>query len=211
MDLDGTITNPKLGITKSVQYALRNWNINIDDLDTLTKHIGPPLFDTFIEWYGFSETEAREAVKKYREYFEVYGLYENEVYEGMEELLSKIKNAGKKIIVATSKPEQMARKILEHFQLSEYFEDICGATYDESRSKKEDVMQYAIDKAGIRDYSDIIMVGDRKYDIAGAKAVGCASIGVLYGFGSREELEEAGADRIAVSVKDLYDVIINFK
>jgi phosphoglycolate phosphatase len=211
MDLDGTITNPKLGITKSLQYALRHWDIIVEDLDTLTKHIGPPLKGTFIEHYGFSEEKANEAIKKYREYFEVKGLYENEPYEGIEELLANLKRAGKKIIVATSKPELMARKILEHFKLAEYFEDICGATYDDSRSEKEDVIRYAMEKNHITDNSEVVMVGDRKYDVFGAKTVGIASIGVLYGFGDREELEKAGADRIAANVEDVYDVIINFK
>jgi phosphoglycolate phosphatase len=208
MDLDGTITNPKLGITKSLQYALKHWNIIIDDPDTLTKHIGPPLRGTFIEGYGFSEEEATEGIRKYREYFEKQGFSENEVYKGMEEFLTKLKKADKKVIVATSKPETAARRILEYFKLADYFDDICGATYDDSRSKKEDVILYALKKNGISDYSEAAMVGDRKYDVEGAKNAGILSIGVLYGFGSREELEEAGADRIAASLEDLYKVIM---
>jgi phosphoglycolate phosphatase len=208
MDLDGTITNPKLGITKSFQYALKHWNINIEDLDSLTKHIGPPLKDSFIDYYGFTDHTVDDAIRVYREYFEKYGLYENEVYDGMEELLKKLKKAGKSIIVATSKPELMARKILEHFNLGVYFDDICGAAYDDSRSKKEEVIRYAMENNKIIDASDVVMVGDRKYDIIGAKTVGIHSIGVLYGFGSLEELTQAGADRIAVTTTDLYDVIM---
>ncbi|MDF2538085.1 MAG: hypothetical protein K0S76_1106 [Herbinix sp.] len=209
MDLDGTITNPKLGITKSLQYALKHWDIVIDDLDTLTKHIGPPLKDTFTEDYGFSEEEAIKGIKVYREYFEVDGLYENEVYEGMQELLEKLKNADMSLIVATSKPERMARQILEHFSLADYFDDICGAAPDDTRSKKEEVIRYALQRNDITDFCEVVMVGDRKYDVEGAKTVGITSIGVLYGFGSREELKEAGADRIAGTVKELYEVIMN--
>lgn len=210
MDLDGTITNPQLGITRSLQYALKHYNINVEDLNSLTKYIGPPLKDTFIEAYGFSDEKSKEAVKKYREYYEEHGLYENEVYVGMEELLSRLQKRGKSLIVATSKPERMARKVLEHFKLEAYFTDICGAAYDDSRSKKEEVIRYAIEKNKITDINQIIMVGDRKYDITGAKNVGIPSIGVLYGFGSREELNEAGADQIAESVEELFDVIIKF-
>ena len=208
MDLDGTITNPKQGITKSFQYALKHWNIIIEDLDVLAKHIGPPLRDSFLE-YGFSDEEVDRAIVKYREYFKRQGIFENEVYEGMEELLRKLNRAGKKVIVATSKPEELARKILEHFYLAEYLTDICGATFDERRSKKEEVIQYALDKNGIIDYTKVLMVGDRKYDIAGAKAIGIDSVGVLYGFGSAEELREAGAGRIVVTVEELYKVLMN--
>jgi phosphoglycolate phosphatase len=208
MDLDGTITNPKAGITKSVQYALRANGIIIDDLDTLCRHIGPPLRGSFIEFYGFSEAQAEAAVAKYREYFSVTGIFENEEYEGMRELLRKLKAADKSLIVATSKPEIFARQIIEHFGLQEYFEDICGANLDDTRGTKEEVIRYALEKNGIKDYSEVVMVGDRKHDVEGAKAVGLDSIGVLYGFGSKEELVEAGAGQIAATVEELYDVIM---
>ncbi|HWT27183.1 MAG TPA: HAD family hydrolase [Mobilitalea sp.] len=209
MDLDGTVTNSKLGITKSVQYALNHWNIHIEDLDSLCPFIGPPLKNSFMEFYHFSEEEADRAVLKYREYFNDTGIYENEVYEGMEELLDKLTKAGKKIIMATSKPEVFARRILEHFHLDQYFYDICGASFDSSRSNKDEVIRYALEKNEITDYSKAVMVGDRKYDIEGAKQVGIASIGVLYGFGSREELSDAGADRISETVEDLYKVVMD--
>jgi phosphoglycolate phosphatase len=209
MDLDGTITNPKVGITKSVQYALKALNIIVEDLDSLCRHIGPPLKSSFMEFYGFADKEADIAVTKFREYFEETGIYENEVYDGMEELLSKLKASGKTIIVATSKPELSARKILEHFHLDKYFDDICGANFDDTRSKKEEVIRYALDKNGITDYSHVVMVGDRKYDIEGAKLVGLSSVGVLFGFGSREEMKEAGADQISETVEDLYEIIMN--
>jgi phosphoglycolate phosphatase len=151
-------------------------------------------------------------VKKYREYFIQYGINENEVYKGMEEFLSKLKMAGKTIIVATSKPEPLARQILKNFRLDVYFDDICGATFDDNqRSRKEDVIRYALDKNHITDMSGVVMVGDRKYDIEGAKDVGISSIGVLYGFGSREELKTAGADRIVATLDELYDVIMGYR
>jgi phosphoglycolate phosphatase len=206
MDLDGTITNPKQGITKSIQYALRALNIFVEDLDTLTKHIGPPLKDGFIEYYGFNDEEAELAVVKYREYFNRAGIFENEVYEGMERLLSDWKAAGKMIFVATSKPEPLAKRILEHFKLADYFTDICGATFDDQRSRKDEVILYTLEKNGITGLDKVVMVGDRKYDVEGAKAVGIASIGVLYGFGSEEELMIAGADRIASTVEELYHI-----
>lgn len=207
MDLDGTITNSKLGITKSVQYALSNWNISVEDLDTLNKFIGPPLKESFMVYYGFGEEEAEKAVSKYREYFKDTGIYENEVYEGLEEQLQKLKAAGKRLIVATSKPEVFAKRIMEHFHLDQYYDDICGATMDGTISKKADVIQLALKNNGITDYSKAVMVGDRKHDIEGAKEVGIASIGVLYGFGSREELIEAGADCICETVDGLYHTI----
>jgi phosphoglycolate phosphatase len=210
MDLDGTITNPKTGITKSVQYALKANNIIVEDkdLDTLCKHIGPPLKSSFIEFYDFGEEQADYAVKKYREYFMDKGIFENEVYTGMEELLDKLKKAGKVLIVATSKPEVLARRILEHFELDQYFYDICGATFDDQRSRKDEVIRYAMDKNQITDCTDVVMVGDRKHDIEGAKAVGLDSIGVLYGFGGREEFMKAGAGHIAGTLEELYEIII---
>lgn len=209
IDLDGTLTNPKEGITKSVQYAMRSMNIFIDDLDSLTKHIGPPLRDGFVEYYGFTEEEAEQAVEKYREYYRDKGILENEVYDGMEGLLTRLKQAGKYLIVATSKPEELAIQILEYFHLDHYFDDICGATLDSSRDNKEAVIRYALEKNSVTDLDRVVMVGDRKFDILGAKAVGISSIGVLYGFGSEEELVEAGADRIATTVDDVYDIIID--
>lgn len=209
MDLDGTITNPKQGITKSVQYALKAMGINIEDLDSLTKHIGPPLKSGFMEYYGFSDEEANLAVEKYREFYNIHGIFDNIPYEGMERLLSGWKTAGKSIIVATSKPEPLARRILEHFGLEVYFTDICGATFDDQRSEKDEVIRYALEKNGIKDLAKVVMVGDRKYDTIGAKEVGIASVGVLYGFGSEEELREAGTDRIAATVEELYQVVLD--
>jgi len=209
MDLDGTITNTKEGIINSVLYVLQSRNILIDDLDSLTRHIGPPLREVFMECYGFSREEAEAATAEYRKYYAEKGIYQTELYDGMENLLTKLKQAGKYLIVATSKPEDFAVKILERFHLDHYFDDICGATFDRSRTDKEAVIRYALEKNAITDFDKVVMVGDRKYDILGAKAVGIASIGVLYGFGSKEELEKVGADYIAATVEEVYDIIMN--
>lgn len=209
IDLDGTIANPKEGITKSVQYALGEMGVLIDDLDSLTKHIGPPIRDGFMEFYGFDEEKAEATVEHYRKYYGETGIHQNELYDGMERLLTRLKQAGKYLIVATSKPEELAVKVLESFHLEHYFDDICGATFDDSRASKDAVIKYALDKNSITNLDRVVMVGDRKYDILGAKETGISSIGVLYGFGSEEELREAGADRLATTVDELYDVIMD--
>ena len=206
MDLDGTITNPKIGITKSIQYSLNSFGIKEENLNNLTRHIGPPLIDTFREYYGFDESKTKLAVIKFKERFEEVGWCENEVYEGMEETLKAFQRAGKILIVATSKPEYMAKKILDHFNLSQYFTDICGSERDGSRSKKHEVIQYAIDRNEIKNKDDIIMVGDRNYDILGPKRLGIKSIGVLYGFGCLQEFEEANADYIVKTVSQLCEI-----
>lgn len=209
MDLDGTLTNPKLGITKSIQYALKECHIIEPDLEALCKYIGPPLWSSFKEYNGFNEAQTEEAVAKYREYFSEIGIYENEKYEGIDLLLAKLKKEEKILILATSKPEVYAKKIMEYFKLESYFTDICGSTLDSSRCTKEDVIRYALEKNKITDYSSVLMVGDRLHDIEGAKKVGISSIGVLYGFGSREEHENYGADRIAATVEELYEIIMS--
>ncbi len=210
MDLDGTLTNPKVGITKAIQYALKAKNIIEPDLDNLCKYIGPPLWESFKEFHGLNDQETEEAIAKYREYYSVTGLYENEKYDGIEELLIKLVQAEKVLIVATSKPEVFARKILEKFELAKYFTDICGATLDSSRSTKEAVISYALEKNCIEDLSSVVMVGDRLHDIEGARAVGLPAVGVLYGFGNRDELVSAGADKIADTVEDLYEIITSY-
>lgn len=207
-DLDGTLTDPMIGITKSVQYALRFYGIEESNLNTLCPFIGPPLKDSFMKYYHFPESQAEEAIQKYREYFSVTGIFENRVYDGIEEMLKELKSCGKQLLVATSKPEEFAVQILEHFGLAQYFEYICGASMDEKRVKKGDVIAYAIEMAGIEDISLAVMVGDREHDIIGAKENGMDSIGVLFGYGSRKELEEAGAHLIGESVKELTKLLI---
>lgn len=206
-DLDGTLTDPGLGITNSVMYALKKWNIEVEDRTSLYPFIGPPLTYSFQTFYGFSAEQSEKAVEYYREYFREKGMLENEVYEGIEEMLRTLKAAGKSLIVATSKPEAFAVKILEHFGLARYFELIAGATMDAGRNKKGDVIAYALKSCGITDLSDVVMVGDREHDVQGAKENGLDSIGVLFGYGSREELEKAGATQIAETVEDILTFI----
>jgi len=207
-DLDGTLTDPKEGITRSVAHALKCMGIEApEDLDELCKFIGPPLKDSFIRYYGMSDADAQTAVSKYREHFSQGGLFENEVYEGMRELLEILKSKGKTLIVATSKPQLFSEMILEHFGLSQYFDFVSGSEFDGTRVEKAEVIAHAIKECGI-DKSSAVMVGDRSYDVVGAKANGLPCIGVLYGYGSREELEEAGADFIVATVSELKDMLI---
>ena len=206
-DLDGTLTNPEIGITSSVMYALEKFGIEVKDRKELHPFIGPPLTYSFQTFYGLSKEDSELAVKYYRERFSVKGLYENEVYNGVEKMLQELKESGKTLIIATSKPEEFTLKILKHFDLYKYFDFIAGATMDGSRGEKSDVIRYALEISGIENKSEAIMVGDRNYDILGAKENGLASIGVLFGFGDYEELMKAGADYIAANVEDILKYI----
>lgn len=201
-DLDGTLTDPGLGITNSVAYALRHYGIEAENRESLYPFIGPPLADSFIKYYSFTPEKAMEAISVYREYFRDKGLYENEVYEGVRELLTEIKASGRKIVLATSKPEEFSVRILEHFDLMKYFDVVAGASMDEKRNKKGDVIAYAMEKGGFSK-EGAVMIGDREHDIFGAKENGLDSIGVLYGYGDRAELLNAGADYIAETVEDI--------
>ena len=207
-DLDGTLTDPGLGITNSVQKALLAFGIREEKREKLFPFIGPPLVDSFMGYYGFSKEKAQEAVEHYRAYFRGKGIFENEVYEGVPSLLKELKDMGKKVILATSKPEEFALRILEHFDLFSYFDDVCGATMDGvGRSEKTDVLRYALEKTGA-DPKESYMIGDRKYDVLAGKELGLSAIGVLYGYGSREELVEAGADDIFETVKELKEHLL---
>ena len=207
-DLDGTLTDPALGITNSFIHALKAFGLEIPSYETLCTFIGPPLPDTLKTHFGFSDEEATEGVKKYREYFATKGLLENTVYPGIPELLNSLKKAGKKLVVATSKPEEYSIRIIEHFGLAPYFENVCGSLMDESRSKKDEVINYAIERNGISDRSKIMMIGDRMHDILGAKKTGLKSCGFLFGYGSREELETACTDFIAEDVSQLQKICL---
>ena len=206
-DLDGTLTDPGAGITNSVAYALKKYGILTEDRTKLYKFIGPPLHESFEVFYGFSEEQAKEAVDYYREYYSDRGIFENVVYEGIKELLVQLKEAGKTLLVATSKPEMFARMILEHFGLTKYFDYIAGANMDGSRTRKDEVILYALMEGDVTDLSKAVMIGDREHDILGAKKVGVDSAGVLYGYGSLEELRAAGADYIVERVEDIADVV----
>ncbi|WOO39019.1 HAD family hydrolase [Anaerocolumna sp. AGMB13020] len=207
-DLDGTITDPEEGITKSLQYALSHIGIKVEDRSILKRHIGPPLAGGLREFFGLDDIQIEEVIGYYREYFVDKGIFMNIKYEGIEELLESLVKAGKILIVATSKPEIFAERIFKHFNLEQYFTDICGSNLDETRSKKGEVIAYALEENGIKEKDQVVMIGDRLHDILGAKENGIASIGVLYGFGSRDELLEAGADKIAADLNELKDILL---
>lgn len=204
-DLDGTLTDPMMGITKSVRYALNYYGIEVNDLNNLLPFIGPPLRDSFQEYYGFDEAKANEAVEKYREYYKNDGIFDNKVYRGMKECLQTLKDNGKKLYVATSKPEFFAKQIIEHFSLSEYFEYIGGSEFN-SREKKAEVIEYVL-KTNQIDNNDVIMVGDRKHDIIGAHENKIPCVGVLYGYGTEDELKQYQADYLVASVEELTELL----
>ena len=207
-DLDGTLTDPAEGITKSVAYALDKFGIHVADRSELYCFIGPTLYDSFRRYCGLSDEDANRAVEYYREYFRVDGIFDNTVYDGIPELLKKLKSAGKKLVLATSKPEEFARRIMDKFELAQYFEHIAGATFDGTISKKSEVIEYAIKGAGVSDKSSVLMIGDRENDILGAKKAGVDSMGVLFGYGSRQELEDAGPTYIAETIEDIGKMLI---
>lgn len=207
-DLDGTLTNPALGITNSFKYAYKYFGMEIPSYEKLCTFIGPPLVETFKNNFGFDDKKAEEGVKVYREYFSTKGLFENSVYPGIENLLEKLKKNQKHLVVATSKPELFALQILEHFNLSKYFDFICGSLMDESRSEKSEVISYALEKCKNPPTEKILMIGDRKHDILGAKKNGIKSCGVLFGYGTKEELENSGADFICKNIEELEKICL---
>ena len=232
-DLDGTLTNPKTGITKSVQYALAHFGIE-EEADNLTQFIGPPLIDSFMNFYGFSLEQAREGVTAYREYFAPKGIFENDVYPGVAEMLAALKEKGAILAVASSKPEVFVEQILEHFDLAKYFDVVVGSLLNETRTSKEEVVEEALRQLGVmstdnlrqvgytKKDNDIVatmedddkkatiaMVGDRKFDITGAKAHGLTAVGVSFGFAEPGELEAEEPDFIAETVEQLKDYLLS--
>ena len=209
-DLDGTLTDPKEGITRSVRYGIESLGYPAPELDALTPFIGPPLLDMFMEFCGFTEEEAKKAVAKYRERFRKTGIFENEIYEGMEQMLGTLRNAGKRLGVATSKPWEFAETILSHFRIRDYFESVTGSEMDGTRVRKGEVIEEALRRFGVResDRPSVLMVGDRKHDVIGARENRIACVGVTYGYGGREELEKAGADEIVDTIEELTQTLL---
>lgn len=209
-DLDGTLTDPKLGITSCVQYALSFFDIHEPDRDKLIPFIGPPLKTSFMELYSMSEEDADEAVRRYRERFSTVGMYENKVFRGTHELLKALKAKGKKLAIATSKPIEFTEKILAHFQLQEYFDEVVGARLGgKSLGEKSEIIAETISRFGEDKKSQMIMIGDRKMDISGAKENGIASVGVRFGYAEAGELEQAGADYIADTMDKLKELLLS--
>ncbi|MCR1918997.1 HAD family hydrolase [Frisingicoccus caecimuris] len=209
-DLDGTLTDPGVGITNSVMYALEKYGITVSDKSELYKFIGPPLMQSFEKYYGFDQNKAERAVALYREYFQDRGIFENEIYDGIQQLLDALKVQGKVIGLATSKPEIYAKQILEHFGLDDYFDFVSGSMLNGERTDKGEVIAWAIQLLGERaryTLEEMVMIGDREHDVIGARKNGLASIGVLFGYGSREELTGAGADVVVSSVCELTEML----
>lgn len=208
-DLDGTLTDPAEGILNSIRHSLTYYpEVKVPELETLKRFIGPPLWESYVKYCGMDKQTAEEAVEHYREYFRPTGIFENKLYDGIPELLKKLKEAGVKVRLATSKPDVFARQILDHFGITEYFTSVQGSALDGSLIKKEDVIaKIMTENAGIT-ASNTVMVGDTAFDVAGAKANGIPAIGVAYGYGSGVEIAEAGAFMIVKSVEELAKIFL---
>ncbi|MGE6363040.1 HAD family hydrolase [Bacillus paramycoides] len=202
-DLDGTLTDPKEGIINSVLYALEKMGIEEGKISELDSFIGPPIQQSFAERYNMSEIEVEAAVVYFREYLKKSGLLENKIYDGIPTLLQELKDAGNRLYVATSKPTIFAKQVIEHFQLTSFFEEIVGSNLDGTRIKKEEIIDHILQTNEELKKEEIVMIGDRKHDIIGANNNEIASIGVLYGYGSEKELSEARATYIVKDVEEL--------
>ncbi|MBR2024282.1 MAG: HAD family hydrolase [Clostridia bacterium] len=208
-DLDGTLTDPGEGIVNSVSYALAKYGIEVKDKKSLYKFIGPPLLVSFSTYYGFDEEKSREAISFYREYYKDKGINECRLFDGIKDLLELIKKSGYKIALATSKPEVFAHRVLENYDIHHFFDFIGGATIDEkTRYTKEHVIEYVLSNIEEKNREKILMIGDRNFDINGAKAYGLDSMGVTFGYGSYEELKDANADYIVNSPKEIQKILI---
>jgi phosphoglycolate phosphatase len=207
LDLDGTLTDPKVGILTSLQYALEKLGEDVPPMDELSWCIGPPLKDAFIKMFGEDQTErVAEGVRHFRERFGDVGLFENEVYPDIPELLSRLNEQGHVLHIATSKPEVFARRILDHFNLAGSFASIHGSKLDGTRSDKGELIAYIVGEQSI-EHNDSVMIGDRKHDILGAINNDVPGVGVLWGYGSRDELEGAGATACIQQPNDLIQII----
>ena len=207
-DLDGTLTDSQEGIINSITNALDHFGIR-EDRAGLVAFVGPPLDESFRLRYGFGEEQIAVGIEKFREYFNVRGWLENAPYPGVADLLAQLRAAGKRLLVATSKPENMAVQVLEHFDLARYFDCICGAPPDNQEgARKACVIRDALRRAEVEDLSSAVMVGDRRHDVEGAREAGLRTVGVLYGYGGREELEKAGAAYIAADLDQLRALLL---
>ncbi|HEL2164566.1 TPA: HAD family hydrolase [Streptococcus suis] len=206
-DLDGTLTDSGQGILNSVAYALEKMGIEEPDTANLNRFIGPPLYESFSRFYQLSPEDTQSAVDAFRIYFKEKGMFENQLYPGIIPLLEELRTAGKTLVIATSKPEIFAKQILEHFGIAHYFDVIAGASLDSSRISKADVIGYAINQLEAFP-KHAVMIGDREHDIEGARMHQLPAIGVLYGYGNKQEFEKAGATMIVETVQDLKRVLL---
>ena len=203
-DLDGTLTDSGEGIINCAALALERLGVPVPDRETMRVFVGPPLHDTFRR-FGVPEDQVDEAIRIYRSRYVPIGKYENFPYPGIRELLEKLRSQGHRLFVATSKPEEMAVEVLEHFDLARFFEHICGASLDRSRSTKDAVIAYLLERYGAD--GQVVMVGDTVYDILGAAAHHIPAVGVAWGYGSVGEMEKAGAAAIAATMDELFSIL----
>ncbi len=207
-DLDGTLTDPKEGITGCVQHALKCMNIEPPEKDELLSFIGPPLVDSFMKYFGMTKEDAEIALLKYRERFSTVGMFENKVYDGIPEMLERLKTAGLTLAVASLKPLVFVEKILEKFELKKYFSAVSGSDLEGTKHTKKQIIDDVLAMLPPLSPDGIIMVGDRYQDVEGAKEAGIKSIGVKYGYAAENELEDAGADSIAHTPKEVAEIIL---
>ena len=205
-DLDGTIIDSGEGVSNSVLYALKKFGIE-ETRENALRFIGPPLAHSFKEFYGFDDEKASEGIKIYREYYKDKGIFECYLYDGIKELIIALKENGYKVVLCTSKPEEYAHRVLDFFKIKCYFDYACGATIDEkTRATKDDVMQYALDLSGVSP-DKALMIGDRKFDICSANKFGLDSVGVTFGYGSREELTSSGATYVVDTADEILKML----
>ncbi len=210
-DLDGTLTDSAPGIMNSFRHTIKHYGLP-DQTDTeLKRYVGPPLMESFSRYFGFNEEKSQEAVSVYRSYFAEKGLFENDVYEGIPEALTKLKEAGFILAVSTSKPEVYAKRILEHFKLDGFFATVCGIPLGDESMTKAQVIAETLERLGVNGEDSVLMVGDRDYDVKGARRNGIECLGVLFGYGSREELAGAGAVACAETPAEMADLICEMR
>lgn len=211
IDLDGTLTESKPGIIGGIRYAVNALGLEMPPDDILDNFIGPPLTASFEKYMGLTGEDSLRALEEYRDYYGRQGEFENSVYEGVEEMLTMLKEAGKKLYVVTAKPEPAAKRIITHFGLDRYFEQVCGASLDDTRDNKTAVIRYALEESGAKDLSQVVMIGDRNDDVRGAKTAGIGIVGVLYGYGSETELTDAGCSLIARTPQEAADIVVGME
>jgi len=207
-DLDGTISDSAFGIVNATSYALEQMGTEIADREQLKKFVGPPLLESFSKYFGYTPEQGERAVNLFRDYYQRQGIDENWIYPDIADLLEKLQADGRINVIATSKPEVHARTILERYGIDRFFYYIAGSTFEETRTRKDEVIAYALETCGITDTAQVIMIGDRAHDCIGARLNGIDCIGVLYGYGDREELEEAGAIAIAKDIHELTELLL---
>ena len=205
-DLDGTLTESGEGITKSVQYALEKLGVSVPDLEPLKVFVGPPLLDQFMKYAGFDKETAQKGIEYYRERYSEKGMYENTVYPGVENALAELKRRGYRLAVASAKPTFYVTQIMDHFNLSRYFEVIAGTDLNGSKVSKSQVIEEALERMNLSDHRDqVIMVGDKEHDVFGARRAGLECIAVSYGYGTEEELKNAHPFKIVNSAEEILD------